>query len=490
MSFPLMQLAARTRHVVTGVVSLVCVGCGGSDPQISTDPGTNPPPPVDTVVVVSPRGVVQVDTTQRFQTMTGWESTAQGGQLEPGYLTWKDTLLTLATADLGINRLRIELRSGSEHTRDYYLETQAGRLTGNAARCARYETVNDDNDPLHINPAGFKWTEFDGHLENLVIPFKQRMAALGKPVLLNVNYVGFITQCPTNARYDHAVAAEYAEFVRAAVLHMREKYGLVPDLWETILEPDNTLVWNGTYIGQAMVAAANLLKQDGITLKFVGPSNTNMGTAIRYYDDLIAVPGAKALLSEFSYHRYSGVSASNLADIGARSARDNMKTAMLEHIGSGVDDLYDDVLIGNNSAWSQFALAFPNPGTTSDDGGLYYLFDFSNPARPIPREAKRTRFLRQVFTAGPLNSVRIGAGTSNAELRPLAFRATNGKVGIAIRTMNAATFTVGGLPPGTYSVTYATDAIEHGRTNDVTSTRATLVTLTMPAAGVITLIGK
>ena len=64
--------------------------------------------------------------------MSGWEVTAQAGHESPAYPLYRDTLLALAANDLGVNRLRLEVRSGVENTRagqilDYDKLT---RLTG------------------------------------------------------------------------------------------------------------------------------------------------------------------------------------------------------------------------------------------------------------------------------------------------------------------------------------------------------------------------
>ncbi len=50
---------------------------------------------------------------------------------------------------------------------------------------------------------------------------------------------------------------------------------------------------------------------------------------------------------------------------------------MLEHIGSGTDDLYKDLTVGNVSRWQQFTLAFPS---TADNGGAV----LHDPERRVP----------------------------------------------------------------------------------------------------------
>ena len=61
----------------------------------------------------APRGpvTITVDSTQTFQVLTGWEFTGQGGQDRTPFLLYGDTLMHLA-ADAGLNRIRLEVRSG------------------------------------------------------------------------------------------------------------------------------------------------------------------------------------------------------------------------------------------------------------------------------------------------------------------------------------------------------------------------------------------
>ena len=418
--------------------------------------------------------------------MTGWEATAQAGQSGPRYPLYRDTLLALAAGDLGVNRLRLEIRSGVENTRDYYRDGLAGRLDGTAFRCGRYETVNDNDDPRSINWNGFKFSELDHTVETLALPLQRAIVARGGRMVLNVTYVSFLRQCPPGRRYDHRDAAEYAEFVLATSMHLRDKYGLVPDLWEIVLEPDNTDDWSSAAIGRAIPAAAALLRENGFATRFVAPSNTAMEAAVRYYDVIRTMPGVRAELAELSYHRYRINTAAVLRGIGERSRRDGIQTSMLEHIGSGVDDLLDDLTIGNVSAWSQYALAYE---AEKDRGGLYYVVDERDPRHPVVREGSRTPFLRQVFRAARLGAVRVGASSDEGMARPVAFRNPDGRIGIAIRTTRAAQVTIGGLPAGTYAITYATAERPRGALPDAVTTGSAIVA-TIPAAGVLTALAR
>ena len=89
----------------------------------------------------------------------------------------------------------------------------------------------------------------DNTIDRIVNPLRAALAAKGEKLIVNVNYVAFTGQI-TSGLYIHNDPAEYAEFVLATYLHLQEKYGWVPDLWEVLLEPDNVSQWNGRLLGR------------------------------------------------------------------------------------------------------------------------------------------------------------------------------------------------------------------------------------------------
>ena len=56
--------------------------------------------------------VITIDTDTTFQTITAWEATAWMGQdSNPNLANYSDEVLDLAVNELGLNRLRIEIRA-------------------------------------------------------------------------------------------------------------------------------------------------------------------------------------------------------------------------------------------------------------------------------------------------------------------------------------------------------------------------------------------
>ena len=130
----------------------------------------------------------------QYQTITGWEATDFAGQDEPAFPNYKDELFDQAINDLGINRVRLEIRSGVENDTDYYQLYHSGAIDYATWRAHRYATVNDNGDPSSTNLSGFHFTEMDARIEDTVLPLRQMAQARGEPLWINLNYVAFTGQ--------------------------------------------------------------------------------------------------------------------------------------------------------------------------------------------------------------------------------------------------------------------------------------------------------
>ncbi len=432
---------------------------------------------------------ITLDSTRRFQTIVGWEATAQAGHEQPGFSRFSDSVFTLVIDELGINRLRLEVRSGAENAIDYWSLKRAGAIDEEAWRCERYAITNDDGDPHHINEAGFHWGALDLTVEQVVLPVKRRIESNGERLYLNLNYVAFAKTTCAEKSYVHLNPEEYAEFILAAVTHLQGKYGLVPDALEIILEPDNTRHWqSGTIIGHAIVAATRRLRSAGFALEIIAPSTKRMSAAVPYLNDIAKVPGAIEQVTEFSYHRYGGVSNENLLAIAGAAKRYGRRAAMLEHIGSGYKNLHDDLETGINSAWQQYTLAFQSKQAGKESGGSYVILNMSDTLNPVIRLGERSRYLRQYFRHIRRDAVRFGAWSDAGQFHPLAFENTDGRYVVVVRADEGGAFTVRNLPTGPYGISYTTADSSGVTERDVTA--GAILSASIPAAGVITVFAK
>lgn len=427
----------------------------------------------------TPPGTITVDPAVTYQTITGWEATAWVAEPgDPAFPHYKDTLYEALLDDVGITRLRLEVRSGAENA-DNWAAYQNGTIDYQTWRSRRYATINDNADPYTIDWSGFHFTEMDGAIESVVNPLRDLAAARGGSLYVNLNYVAFTGQI-TDGAYIHNDPEEYAEFVLATYLHMQQKYGWVPDAWEVLLEPDNVSQWNGTLLGRVIVATAARLEAAGFDPAFVAPSNTNMGNAVTYFDQMVAVSGVLPYLHEFSYHRYGGVSLQNLRAIASRAAQYGLATSMLEWWtdGNTYRTLHEDLKIGNNSAWQQAAVSG------------YFDIDASNPTNPAFAMNAKTKLTRQYYMFVRPGAIRIGAISQEEPFDPLAFVNKDGGYAVVVKCDVAGEFSVGSLPAGTYGVKYATASQFDVDLPDQTLRSGQLVRVSIPAAGVLTVYAK
>ena len=389
--------------------------------------------------------IVTVDPSQHFQTIIGWEAgTYISEPTKPVSPELVQQIVRSAVDNAGITRVRLEVRSGAESRS----RTYAGYATmgsNDAWLKHRYQVSNDNADPRVIDWTGFDFAEIDREVEIAVLPLRNELASHGQKLFVNLCYVGFNKGQPSA----HDDPEEYAEFALATVLHLRQKYGLEPDTWEVILEPDLAGGWSGRRIGKTIAAASRRFAENGIHTRFVAPSTMNMAVASIYFDDMRRTTDVLPFLAELSYHRYAGVSKAALADLTTRSARYHIPISMLElWFGqAGPDVLFEDLAAG--------AAAFQGR----------VLADLFVDARKGNLTLNRdVRFNGAVFRAVRPGAVRIGSTSSLESLKALAFRRPQGGLVTALRAKGPTIVTVRGLPIGNYVITNVTETSE---TNDL-----------------------
>ena len=420
------------------------------------------------------------------QMITGWEATDQAGQLEHSALfqKYKDSLFDQTINDLGINRVRLEIFSGAENPVDHFSQYSNGQISRQQWKDSWYHIINDNDDPKVINPAGFQFTQMDSSIETVVNPLRSLAQNRGEKLHINLNYVDFRPSAFEHKNFPE----EYAEFMLATFEHIKSKYGWSPDAIEVVLENDNA-DWSGTQIGNAIVAAGKRLRAAGYNPQFVGPSSTNMANAISSFDEMIQTPGIFDYFSELSYHRYGGATPENTQAIGSRAMQYGITAAHLELIGATVDDLYQDLTAGRNSSWAQYTIAWPL-SNGNDDGGKYYVINDSNPENPQILLGHRTKFLRQYFKYVRRGAMRIEATTDNNNYRPVAFINADCSQVVVIKADTGGSFTIQGLPAGTYGIKYSTMSQYDINLPEVTISAGQPLNTGIPGYGVITIYGK
>ena len=214
---------------------------------------------------------ISVDTSHRHQTIAGWEATARLWELDKrrdrfddSWLAQRDQVFDLLVTDAGIDRLRLEIRSGAENPVDYWQQFADGRMGYLAFKRQFYAKINDNEDPYRLDPAGLQFSELDWRVENIVLPVKARVEARGRRFRLNLAYVDFKWTAEQGSLSHAQHPQEYAEIMTETISHLKTKYNLSPDDVEIIIEPDNTVDWRGAEIGNAIVALGPRLAAAGL----------------------------------------------------------------------------------------------------------------------------------------------------------------------------------------------------------------------------------
>jgi hypothetical protein len=429
---------------------------------------------------------ITVDTGTEYQTMIGWEATTYVCEADdPAFPNYKDRLFDLLVNDIGINRVRVEIRAGVENDNDNWTDYRTGAIDYATWRARRYATVNDNGDPCDINWDGYHFSELDYNIDNVVLPMKQLCENRGENLYINLNYVAFTNQI-SGGIYIHDDAQEYAEFMLAAWLHLDEKYGWTPDALEIILEPANVSQWSGTTVGNAMVATLATLHAHDYNPNIIVPSNPGVTSSIDYFNQLLQVPGAAEYVSEYSYHLYWNRSDADVQALANQAAQYGMDTSMLEWWDAQCtyERLHKDLTLGMNSAWQPAVIR-----------GLFDIND-SDPQNPTVAIAGRTKFWRQYFKYVRLGAARVAASSDSGTFAPIAWVNENGKAVVVVKAGSAGSFSVQGIPAGIYGIKYTWGTNASNPTAydvdvaDVQIGEGGTVSASIPGKGVITIYEK
>lgn len=384
---------------------------------------------------------VSVVPSETFQTMDAWEATAKmwefnkrSNRFDGSWMPARDQILTTMIAEGGINRLRLEIRSGMENPVDYWSQFRSGALSYTDFKAHFYEKINDNADPAVLNPKGFQFSELDFRVENFILPAMRIAQQLGRPMRFSLCYVDF-GWTEKKGTLSHAKnPQEYAELIAVVTAHLKQKYALQPAALEIVLEPDNTDQWDGARIGSAIVAVSARLAQQGGTPRIIAPSASIASKAIPYITAFSSVPGAAHHVSVLSYHRYG--SKPNDATLGAirdRADKIGAQTAMLEYTHGDANTLFDDLAKANVSSWQKYSIAAIDMGRLATPQGV--LLRVKDPEKPNPEveTMPESTALAAIFRAVDPGAVRIGTRTDQPWVQAIAFRNPDNRMVLSVK---------------------------------------------------------
>jgi len=399
---------------------------------------------------------IVVDPAKTYQTIVGWEGVAQVCHREDekcvNFDSFKDALFD-AIAEMGINRVRLEVHAVE------------GKCT-----------------------SGWNLDLLDEDINDVVLPLRQRLLARGEALWVNLNYVD-TADCYGSEGGSQPMSHYAAQLVRT-YHHMRDRYGFVPDSWEVALEPTViSSTWRAADIGEATLAGHKALTAAGYgNIYVIAPSTPGGGRdAINYFDSVEQThPQAVRLWNEFAYHRYDTTDP-YLAEIKSRAHKYNMGPAMLEHGNSGYVNLHNDLKQADVVAWEQYALAFADLGDPRYEHYSYFDIPggYNGTTFVMDNHAK---FLRQYFKWVRKGAVRIEALGSDT-FDPVAFRNANGIPVVVVKASRGGSFSVEGLPAGSYGIRYTTSFQYDQAQPEQTIVSGQSISTSIPSEGVLTIYG-
>lgn len=389
---------------------------------------------------------VTINTGISYQTMKGWEATAQAGEswLLPAeteeYPSTSfanyDTEIIDALVDFGINRLRVEIAISDLNA------------TGYAEQPNTYTTVQ----PSTAAAGDWHYDRIHRQMDAVAIPLQTALAAQNEDLFINLCIVDF-----SAAGYDlENTPSEYAFFVNKVITDFDATYGFLPDTIEAILEPDagsNTTNWTAAKVANNIVSANTTLVSNGFTgIKWIAPSTTQGTVAATWYADMeTAEPTVSTLMSELSYHAYTTPTNAQRDTIAAAANADGIGTSMLEYIGADLEMAINDIERGDNTGWQQYTITFPYTGWV-DDGAQYFGVNTTTWAVTITKKAK---WLRHLFKYVRRGAVRKDVTVTDTFAASIPFANANGKYAVVIRPTVSGQITVVNLPAGTYGINYS-----------------------------------
>lgn len=405
------------------------------------------------------QNLIKIDPSVRYQVINGWEVHSQSGELSEvsgganlAFDSYKDELFDSAVNEFGVNRVRLEVTPEIEMKRDFFAEFLNGTISLRMYRGTSDHDENDNNDPQVINWRGFTFSSLDYKIEKVVNPLRKRLETNGERL-----YVNLVTVDVGHNGTHFKDPEEYAEYIEAIFLHLKQKYGWVPDQVEVSLEPTVFETFSGEELGKVLVAAAKRLEVRGFNPDFSAPSETSLCSARDLFTEMITVPDVKKYLKEFSFHGYNCQEI--LPDLVNLSDKHGIPLAMLEwwDVENNYKVLHTGLKVAKYRAWQQAALAFFASDTYP--GSILNLFTIDDVNKSSIKLMKIKpnepgKYFRHYYKWVRKDATRIGATSNNNNFDPIAFINSDGKHTVIVKASARGNFTISGLPQGRYNLVY------------------------------------
>ncbi len=481
---------ARAALVVGATLAMAsCGGGGGGSASSSGGSSTGGGSTSSGGGAVTSR--ISIDHSRIGQLISGWEVTPRFWEFDKAndryngaWLTSRDAIVQKLVDDAGINRVRVELRSGVENPVDYWTPFVNGTLSYNGSRNHYYEKINDNSNASSANAAGFQWASFDYYVDNFVVPLKTKVAQSGQSLFVTLCLVDFDSGLPQGSLSLASSPNEYAELITLAAQRLQSK-GITLNALEVILEPDNGVGWSGSAIANTMLAAKSRLAAAGFTPKFIAPSASRASITASIMNSFEGVAGASAALNTVSYHRYDGDTSANgaLATIRQRASNVGADTAMLEYVNASTANFFRDMEFGGASAWQGYGAADDAASASAAKDG-YILWSNPSGALALTPQFSQIAAIQRKVKSGA--RVHYSAATQGSDAS-LDFQNPDGSEVIAIYSTSGSTAEISGAAHTAYGVTFAGPNGAAYTTSTATASGTGRITITIPANTVVVL---
>ena len=365
-----------------------------------------------------------------------------------------------------------------------------------------YEETNDDDDPNHINWAGF---ELSSRWPNFGVA--RRAQQLGARLKLTVGGVpGWMAT--SDEAVNPAMGDEFAEYLSAFILFARDSLGLDIAYLSIMNEPNNKGRLSATAHATLLNRVAAMLDGKGLSTKLVAPEAVSINGAVAYTQRFLGDATTLARLGAISTHPYGGDTPENwsslftLADgAGLGVWQTEFSTAPSGTGGTSytiedalrlAQDIRRHLVQGNVSAWFNFLGVGCDCGTDGGAGGALIVFRPSGGSSfeylLPPRYYAFGQFSRYVRPGAR----RIGVTPDEEAVQPVAFRTTSGNIVLILinpRSEGAEVSVAGWGGASEVSVT-RTSATEQGADLGSFAVEGGSVMLSVPPKSVTTVIGN
>lgn len=354
------------------------------------------------------------------------------------------------------------------------------------------EKTNDNQDPRVINRSGFDFSTIDPYIREQLLPLRDLLRERGERFVL---YGSVILYKPSEGprgtpRFVVEDAEEYAEFCIAALEYLRG-FGLEPDYWAIVNEPDLVDIWTPAQLAERIVVLGRRMREAGFATRIAAPETVQPAGVTGWLSAIAATPGARPYLGAISYHSYDydptigerppvapraaaanwgrllglPIAQSEQGQAGKKNAKTRWNGLAYEFALDIAENILADLLYANAAAWQMHAIiGWGEPGNPNAAGAFALaLRDGSGYDKPAQYWGARhfTRWLRP-------GAVRVGlqGAQPRSPVMAAAFLTPAGRPLIVAmnRSAHEHEIHISGLPAGDYSLSLTTrvaPAVEH-----------------------------